>query len=149
MTTAKPEVKRDRVGVLASTIVKELATARLNEIRRESVTPDEPPLVMTSQMTRLLSEFTAARKAKRKVRAAIERLGLTVENDYGDDDSKVKLARPRVGHREKEAQAKSHQERRMNRVREMRTEALIDLVTLDPAKAKQAVREFRVAIEAV
>lgn len=146
---AKTEnVRRDRVGVLASTIVKELASARLRDIERESITPPEPPVVVSAPMKRLLERYIAAKKAKAAASDALQRLGYHFGNDYGDN-LKVTIERPHVGHRAKEDEAKKHRAVRMNQVRELRTEALIDLVTLEPAKAKDAVKAFRARIEAV
>jgi len=142
----QPEVKRDRVGVLASTIVKELASARVESIRREDVETVEPPIVVTSYLATRLKEYALAKKAGKRAEAAIEKAGFRVT---GDSEDGYTIARPYQRHDERKAMKIRAKDERINRVRQMRTEALINLVELDSKKVKESVRAFRVAIESV
>jgi hypothetical protein len=149
---ATEQVKRDRVGVLASTIVKELASQRIRDLTSEKDIPD-PPVVMTAELRRLLREWTVARaaekratEAKQKIENAVEKLGYRVTKDHGKEP---KIEWPYRRWDLRIAAAKQARAVRANTVREMRTAALIDLVTLDPNEAKAAVKAFRSAIEKV
>lgn len=143
MTT---ELKTDRIGVLASTVIKELAAARVKEIEAESVEPVEPPIVVTAAMARLVATYDSSRKAAKATEDAIEKLGYRFSSSCG---SKTKVERPYVRHDERRERMRAHRAERARRVREMRAEALIDLIALDPSKAKAAVKAFKAGIEAV
>lgn len=149
----KTEVRKDRVGVLASTIVKELASARVREIEREPVDLDGQQITVTPQMKRLLARFTVAarresdaRRAKNAIEHQITELGFRVVREEG----KPWLFRwPYRREEQRRAETRAIREKRARTVRELRAQALIDLVTLDPREAKAAVRKFRDAIEKV
>lgn len=142
--SAATDVRRDRVAVLASTIIRELASARIYEIEHSNVDVPDPPVPMTAELRRLAAKYSAARKAMKQVEAAIDAKGFRVScNDK--DEAEVEWPYRRWD--AKKEQRKAERARRCNSVRELRTSTLIDLVTLDEAKAKAVVSAFRAAVE--
>ena len=142
------QIKKDRIGVLASTIIKELASSRLEAIRREDVETVLPPIVMTASLKRELLNYTSAKKMAKRAEKEIEKAGYRVSLGNGGEFN-YEIARPYVRHDERKAEKIRLKNVRANTVRQLRTDALIDLVTLDPSKAKAAVQAFRKAIEAI
>lgn len=148
-TTVKPEVRRDKVAVLASTIVRELASVRLRDLERERVVTEDPPVEMTPKLRRLLRRYNDLARKRRVVRSQLARVGpFYFDNDY-NDSGKAGIARVRESRQVKEDKAKRALAARMSKVRELRTATLIDLVTLDPNEAKAVVAKFRKAIEQI
>lgn len=140
-------VKRDRVGVLASTIVKELATARLNEIRKQEIEVKAPPIPMTPALLAALKQYQVGTAMRAKASAVAESAGYRIEGGYdGDNYRLTHRHHSRIEERDKKERAKQE---RMNQIRQLRTNTLIDLVTLDPAQAKKVVTDFRTAIEKI
>lgn len=142
------DVRRDRVAVLASTIVRELASVRIKDIEKTPLSTPEPDIVLTPHLKRLIERFKAARRAKHDAEKAIEAVGYRVSTSC-DARGSVTLAWPYRSRDAEKETAKKRIAARCNAVRELRTSTLIDLVTLDEAKAKAIVSAFRIAVERI
>ncbi len=147
---ADPSPRRDRVAVLASTVIREIATARIDAIRKESTDLPPEPVVLTPFLKRALRDYTMGERMKARAEREIKREGYTVDHDGGcREDRGYKIGRPYEHRDAKRRRLIALKDGRIATIREMRTNALIDLTDPSPTNVKAAIRAFREKVEKI
>lgn len=145
-----PEMKTDRPKLLASTLIKELTQGRINQIRATKLADTPKPAFRPSATARELQRaYIREVKRSKVIRARLERailkngVAIYTHSPYQlhstvPDSDTIRRNRHRqsIDHRIAAAQV-------------ARTEALIELLVVPPAKIKAFVVTFQKALAAL
>lgn len=133
----RPVVQVDRVGQLASQIVKELAAGRHRAIVSEPA-PARPAFKPTAAMRALRTEHRRLRARWKAVERRLRHLGAVV--DYA---GRLSAANGQADRERHEARTRKAKAARLARLADLRASTLVSLIGAPKAQAQRIVQTFQ------